>query len=239
MKRMLSVLFILIVSMVTVFADTHLGGTETPLSDNSFVVQAYYKGTEITNNDKKVDLSFKDRNGNPINHNTQSTTGTTVAVSSSYQLSTDETVFSWLLSGKNGRSYTVNLSFTFTTLQAEVNEHFYRPTYTLKMAQGTTRKGSETGADISSVDTFYSSTEKIVGEGSTTGLIADQDTQFTKADTITYSGKINLNKDNDTYKNSQQWYRSGTCKLNISAVQEEIPGNYHYVCWVVVEVSVV
>lgn len=236
MKRCFALVIMMIISLVYVFSDTHLGRTEDNVSDSSFVVQAYYKGKEITN--YTIALSFKDIGGQQIIHDAQDPTGTKVEVASNHLGDNTGTIFTWLLKGNYGRKNTIRLKFTFSTLQANVNDHYYRPTYTIKMSQNPTRKGSENGTDISSYDTFYSSTTQVVGGGTTTAVKSDSETEFPAiAEPIVYSGYINTTS-NNTYRNSDYWYRSGTCTLNIADYEQKIPGSYHYVCWVVTEFSI-
>lgn len=231
MKRAICLITLLLFFVLFVFADTQLGRTEGTLSDNSFVIQAYYKGATVASN-MSIELSFVDVNNRPINHDEQGgTSGTTVGVNDRHVGST-ETIFTWEMTGKNGKSKTVQLTFSFSTLQAELNGRYYRPTYTLSMQQNKTVNNSN---NSELTDSFYkNSTTRVVGDGTTTGLIGDSDTEYGSAGSISYQGKISTNKFYDTYT----WKRSGTCYLNISDYNEDLPGSYHYVCWVIAEFSV-
>ena len=223
MKRTLAVLFILIVSMVTVFADAHLGRTEAHITDDSFVVQAYYKGEKETTS---VTFTFKDANGTEFSHNHQTSEGSTVSVSNNHLGNNTGTIFTWTMVGSSNSKTT--LKFTFSTLQAEMNERFYCPTYTLTMTiNQTKRDGYNTTLD----DSFYTDATKtqVVGGGTTTGTKAVQDVEFSGSASVTYTGK---------YTGNRTWNRSGTCTLNISDYEQEVPGTYNYRCWVIAEFSI-
>ena len=226
MKKHIVLAVMLIISIVFVFADTHLGRTENSVTDSSFIVQGYYKG--VIEDDYTVTLTFKDVDNQTIIHSTQSSTGTKVNASDRHIGSNPGTIFSWSMTG-NLRT-TTKLKFTFSTLQAEVNGTYYRPTYTLKMTINATRKNSSTGNTIT--DTFYSTATatQVVGGGTVTGTKATQDSEFSEASSITYQG--------NTSDRNTTWYRSGTCTLNIADYEQTIPGSYHYSCWVISEYSV-
>lgn len=231
MKRFLIVLFMLTVSMIMVFADTHLGRTENSVTDSSFIVQGYYKGVQETGSDAAT-LTFTDYSSQQIIHNTQSTDGTKVPITSNH-LNNDGIIFSWSLLGSANK--TTTLKFTFSVLQAYVNGYYYRPTYTLKMTINPTSKNRANNGTMT--DTFYSNVPtadrtRVVGGGTTTGTKAVQDTEFTGAAIISYSGKTT------NAGNNSKWYRSGTCTLNITDYEQELPGTYQYVCWVVTEFSI-
>lgn len=230
MKKCFALVIMMIISLVYVFADTQLGRTEGSLSDNSFVIQAYYRGASADTS-MNIKLSFKDYANKTINHDEQGgTSGTKVEVSNSHIGTNTGTIFTWEMTGKYGKQKTVTLKFVFSTLQAELNGHYYRPTYTLTMTQNQTVNNSN-NSNLN--DSFYSSDSQVVGGGVTTGLIADSDTEFSGPPAITYSGKITSN-----FNNNNTWKRSGTCTLNIAEYKENLPGSYHYVCWVIAEFSV-
>ncbi len=233
MKKCIVLATMLIVSMVFAFADTHLGRTENTVTDSSFVVQGYYKGEK---ENTSVTLAFKDIDNQTIVHSGQSTTGTKVNVSDRHLGSNTGTIFTWSMTGTT--TSTTTLKFTFSTLQAEMNDVFYRPTYTLKMTINETRNRNSGGSTLT--DTFYSNVTnktQVVGGGTTTGTKATQSSEFTGASTITYTGKTSSSGYGYGYS-STTWYRSGTCTLNIADYEQTIPGSYHYVCWVIAEYSV-
>lgn len=235
MKKALVFAIILMASVVSVFADTQVGTVGTPMSDSSFLVQGYYKGEQESTS---VTLIFKDIDNATIIHNNQDSTGTKVNASDSHLGSNTGTIFTWSMTGTT--TSTTTLKFTFSTLQAVVNGTYYRPTYTLKMTINATKKNSSTGNTMT--DTFYSTATatQVVGGGTVTGTKASQDSEFSGASTITYSGKVSSNSGYGGYggSGSTTWYRSGTCTLNIADYEQEIPGSYHYVCWVVTEFSI-
>jgi hypothetical protein len=235
MKKCLILAAMLIVSMIFAFADTHLGRTENNVTDSSFIVQGYYKGEK---ENTSVTLQFKDINNQTIIHSNQSSTGTKVNASDSHIGSNTGTIFTWSMTGTT--TPTTTLKFTFSTLQAEMNEVFYRPTYTLKMTINPTREDDSSGDTLS--DTFYSNVTnktQVVGGGTTTGTKATQASEFTGASTITYSGKSSSSSSGWGWSwGSTTWYRSGTCTLNIADYEQTIPGSYHYVCWVIAEYSI-
>ena len=229
MKKCIIFSFVLIASMIFVFADTQLGRTKDTFTDNSFVIQAYYKGTSANTN-MDIALSFKDSGNQSINHDDQGgTTGTKVNVSNSHIGANTGTIFTWEMSGKNGKQKSVQLKFVFSTLQAELNGHYYRPTYTLTMTQNRTKYNN-----TNLTDSFYNASSLVVGGGQTTGTKDDSSDEYTHSDSITYSGIISGNG----YYNTYTWKRSGTCTLNIADYYNTIPGSYHYVCWVIAEFSV-
>lgn len=231
MKRFAVLVSLLMISMLFVFADTHLGRTENSITDSSFIVQGYYKGEK---ENTSVNLQFKDINNQTIIHSNQSSTGTKVNASNSHIGSNTGTIFTWSMTGTT--TSTTTLKFTFSTLQAEMNDVFYRPTYTLKMTINETRKSDSGGSTLT--DTFYSNVTnktQVVGGGTTTGTKATQSSEFTGASSITYSGKTSSS---GYGYSSTTWYRSGTCTLNIADYEQTIPGSYHYVCWVIAEYSV-
>ena len=215
MKRITALLIMLFAVVLFAFADTQLGRTENNLSDSSFVVQAYYKGVQNTS----ITLAFKDYSGQSFTHDSQSTQGTSVNASTSHLGANTSTIFTWTMTGSTNN--TVSLTFTFSTLQAELNGMFYRPTYTLSMTVNTTKRS---GYSTTLTDTFDDNTAAQV----VTGIKATQDSEFSEAGTVSYSGKTNKN-------NSYKWERSGTCTLNISDYEQGIPGSYEYRCWVVTE----
>lgn len=237
MKRTIALLIMTVAVVLFVFADSHLGRTESNLSDDSFVVQAYYKGTTSTSTNNSVTLAFKDYSNQTIVHSSQNSQGTTVNVSNNH-LGADGTIFTWSMTGSTNK--TVTLKFTFSVLQAEVNGMFYRPTYTLKMTINPTKKDNSSGSAMD--DTFYSNATatQIVGGGTTTGTKASQTSEFTGGSTINYSGIADNSYSSGWFGNTSYytWYRSGTCTLNISDYEQAIPGAYEYRCWIVTEVTV-
>lgn len=237
MKKALVFAIILMASVVSVFADAQVGSIGSPMSDSSFLVQGYYKGEKESTS---VTLIFKDIDNTTIIHNNQDSTGTKVNASDSHIGSNTGTIFTWSMTGTT--TSTTTLKFTFSTLQAEMNEVFYRPTYTLKMTINPTREDNSSGDPLT--DTFYSNVTnktQVVGGGTTTGTKATQNSEFTGASTITYSGKTSSSSSGWGGWggwDSTTWYRSGTCTLNIADYEQEIPGSYHYVCWVIAEYSI-
>lgn len=225
MKRFAVLVSLLMISMLFVFADTHLGRTENSITDSSFIVQGYYKGEKESTS---VTLTFKDINNQTIIHSAQSSEGTKVNASDSHIGSNTGTIFSWTMEGSFNKNS--SLKFTFSVLQAAVNGIYYRPTYTLKMTINETRYRDYSSYTIN--DTFYTNVTnktQVVGGGSTTGTKASQNTEFSGSSSITYQGKTGT---------SSAWVRSGVCTLNISDYEQEIPGSYHYSCWVIAEYSI-
>ena len=160
MKKIFALAAVLMVSMVLVFADSHLGRTEETVSDSSFVVLGYYKGEKETTS---VTLAFKDISNQTIIHSDQSSTGTKVNVSDSHLGENTGTIFSWTMEGNFTK--TSSLKFTFSVLQAEVNGVYYQPTYTLKMTINQTKRKSN-GNNVT--DSFYSDANpktQVVGGG--------------------------------------------------------------------------
>ena len=225
MKKAIVFAIVLMVSVVSVFADTQVGSVGTPMSDSSFLVQGYYKGEQ---ENTSVTMVFKDINNTNINHNDQDSTGTKVNASDSHLGSNTGTIFTWSMTGTT--TSTTTLKFTFSTLQAVVNGTYYRPTYTLKMTINPTKRD---GYNTTLEDSFYddATKEQVVGGGAVTGTKASQSSAFTGASEVTYTGAY-------TGYQNRTWNRSGTCTLNISDYEQAIPGSYHYVCWVIAEYSI-
>ena len=233
MKKSIAMLIFLLMIALFVFADSQQGRTEGNLSDSSFTVQGYYKGASSSTTNS-ITLTLTDYNNRNLSYSTQNTQGASVVnVSDSHLGSNTGTIFSWTMTGTS--TSTITLKFTFSVLQAEMNEMFYRPTYTLKMILNPTKKNNNNGDTISN-DTFYTSatTPQVVGGGTTTGTKASQSTEFTGGSTVQYSGKTSSN--NYGYS-STTWYRSGACTLNISDYEQGIPGSYEYRCWIVTELT--
>ena len=217
MKKVIFLVCILVISILSVYADSQIRQTtkNQNVTDNSLIFKGYYKGGQQTTT--SITLSFFDVGGASINHNDQDTSGTVVHLNSNSGI-----VFTWTMTGSN--KTTTNLKFTFTTLQAVLNDYYYRPTYSLQMTINETRKTNSSGTVLS--DTFYSSSLPATKTIVQTEENASQNTEFTQSYSVTYTGKTSSN---DT------WYRSGSCSINITSSQSTYPGEFSYVCWVLAE----
>lgn len=219
MKKAIILVFTLLVAILSASAisQTHHTTKNQTITDNSLVFQGYYKGGQQSNS---ISLSFFDVGGNSINHDDQDTSGTVVHLDRNNGI-----VFSWAMTGTTNS--TTNLRFTFTTLQAVLNDYYYRPTYSLQMTINPTRRNDSQG-DVISDDTFYSNASPATSTIVETEENASQNSEFNQSYSISYSGKT-------PKKNSYTWYRSGSCSINITDSQSEYPGEFSYVCWVLAE----
>ncbi len=214
MKKPFLVLIVLI-SCLSVFAIEQSSTTADSLQDDSFVIRGFYKG-EVTST---VAMVVKDYNANRLYENS-------VEISDSDHVGKEGTVFTWTMTGKTKN--TVTLTFTFTSLQAKVNNTYYRPAYTIKMYMNKTK--SETNADISDYDSMYTSNTKTMTATKTTG----QSTIAPPANNNpSYSGKVSSNY----YSSWTSWTKSGYCTLNITSYENSVVGAYEYISQVTVEVT--
>lgn len=237
MKKMLVFSIVLFGFVLFVFADSQVRGTESikgtnnSMSDNSFVIQGYYKGNTTTT--PTVKLTITDRNDTSISVVSQDSEGSSISVNAdNYEQNGthDRTIFKWILTG-SGKNNTT-LSFSFSVFQAELYGLYYKPSYTITMTKYPTYKITNTNTNAhgtTAIDDSFSAPSNQITE---TRVNASQD-RFTGASTISYSGKITAGW--TTFGTSDSWYRSGYCSLNITSYENEHPGAYRYVCWVVVE----
>lgn len=234
MKRIAVLLIMIFTVALFAFADSQQGRTEGNLSDSSFVIQGYYKGSSSSigggYNSALKEFTIVDYSNKNLSYQAQDSAGAAVVNVSNSHLGSDGTIFTWTMTGTTKN--TVTLKFTFSVFQAEMNEMFYRPTYTLKMVINPTKQNSNNGSTLNN-DTFYTgaTTPKTVtfpnGPTTTTGTKASQGTEFTGGASVQYSGAVNNNN----------WKRSGYCTLNISDYEQGIPGSYEYRCWIVTELT--
>ncbi len=154
-----------------------------------------------------------------INHADQNTEGTSVQLEKNKQV-----VFYWTMTGET--YLTTSLEFTFSTLQAVVNDYYYRPTYLLEMTINPTTDTNSSGNNIS--DTFYSNKVDTTETLIKTEENAYQDSEFTDSQSITYQGAVRA-------YDGDNWFRSGYCSIDISDAQTTIPGEFKYICWVLAE----
>lgn len=217
MKKAIILVFTLLVAILSASAisQTHHTTKNQTITDNSLVFQGYYKGGQQSNS---ISLSFFDAGGHSINHDDQDTSGTVVHLDRNNGI-----VFSWAMTGQTNR--TTNLRFTFTTLQAVLNDYYYRPTYSLQMTINPTRTNNSQGDDLD--DTFFPGTGAATTTIVQTEENASQNTEFNQSYSINYRGK--------TSSNNTTWYRSGSCSIIITDSQSEYPGEFSYVCWVLAE----
>ncbi|MBR0520744.1 MAG: hypothetical protein IJJ95_05355, partial [Spirochaetales bacterium] len=145
MKKGILLLVLLSICLFA-FADTQSSTQAATLTDNSFVIKAYYKGAVTTT----VSLIVKDYDTNRL-YNTEA-----VATDEKH-VSNEGTIFTWIMTGT--ATSNLNVSFTFSTLQAKVGNKYYRPSYTLKMYQNPTK--SQNGREL--YDSMYSENSKTVG----------------------------------------------------------------------------
>ncbi len=140
MKKTIAIVALLSIIILPIIASAQSGATKSKITDNSLVFKGYYQGAVQPadqggggQDDKTITLTFKDCNGQNINHNAQGgTSGTTVSVTNN-NINNFGTIFTWTMEGKT--TSTVSLEFIFSTFQAYVNEKYYRPEYTIRMLQ--------------------------------------------------------------------------------------------------------
>ena len=149
MKRTLSVLAISMIVLLSLAAKAQSGETTGTITDNSLIFKGYYQGSTQPSGggqgseDKSITLTFFNKDGQDINHDHQGgSTGTKVQADTSHQDSNTDTIFTWIMEGKTASE--VTLRFTFSTMQAQVNGKYFRPTYTLTMTQDVTEVTSKT-----------------------------------------------------------------------------------------------
>ena len=216
MKRTLSVLAISMIVLLSLAAKAQSGATTGTITDNSLIFKGYYQGSTQPSgggqgsDDKSITLTFYNKDGQDINHDHQGgSTGTKVQAGTSHQDSNTDTIFRWTMEGKTASE--VTLRFTFSTMQAQVNGKYFRPTYTITMLQNPTsisatvrtttttyrkrkngsnwsNRGTDTNTsqtqEVYSDDPFYSANSIVVGNGNPqfTGTKAGpSDTEFLEA----------------------------------------------------------
>ncbi len=255
MKRTLIAISILFSLALPLVASAQSGAVNDTLTDNSFVFKGYYQGEKEESLNETIALTFLDNESNTINHDAQQgTEGTVVSATDNHVGQGSDSIFTWNMLGLTTR--TVNLKFTFSTLQAHVNDKYFRPEYTITMTQDVSRKitvkrqGNTTGNPTQSYyynDPFYSSAARIVGPaGATKTGTKDgpSDTEYQGAYSVEYRGSASGTGVYQSFNwggivvTTNYWYRSGTCILNISDYEKDKPGSYRYVCWVIAELSV-
>lgn len=259
MKKALIVIFLLILIILPVVADTQSGPTTGTLTDNSLVFKGYYQGEKESygENDTSIVLEFKDYSSTVINHDAQQgTSGTTItAVNNRHVGNNTGTIFTWAMKGTT--TSRVTLTFSFSTFQALSNGKYFVPAYSIKLTQNQSKIITETvvkdsNGNITSGptsqegnynnDPFYSNVvktavniterpEPTTSENLAMYSVSYQGTASGTSVVTTQSGKRYTTT-------TKSWYRSGTCTLNISDYEEEVPGSYRYVCWVIAEFSV-
>ncbi len=224
MKKATAIITLLLLSLFSLLADAQSAATRGTLTDNSLVLKAYYIGEDDSTQD--ITLTFKDYSGNTIIHASQDTSGTKVAADDTHIGANTGTIFTWTMEGEtNWSQYTSTLTFNFSTLQAEVNGYYYRPTYEIRMTLNETTLSSWYTYNPS--DTFYDNANK--NQVASSGTKGSSTSEYKDSTTITYSGYTSK---------YTEWDRSGTCTLNISDYENSIPGDYNYVCWVIAEYTV-
>lgn len=237
MKRIIVLFFVVLLSVSLCFADSQIEGTKVlkesnaSLTDNSFVIQGYYKGTTQTVNN--VTLTITNKSDESIKAVSQESTGSSVFVTDDnfkQEGSPDRTIFKWSLIGK-GKTNTT-LSFSFSVFQAELYDLYYKPAYTITMTKNNTYKYTNNAPGNTAISDGFTITNSSTNPITETRVDANQE-RFTGASTISYSGQITA--DWNQFGTNDFWYRSGTCTLNITDYKNDLPGTYRYVCWVVVE----
>ncbi|MBO4718127.1 MAG: hypothetical protein J5599_09540 [Spirochaetales bacterium] len=221
MKKVALILVFLSICLF-VFADTQSSTEAATLTDNSFVIKAYYKGAVTTT----VSLIVNDYSSNRL-YNTDA-------------VATDErhvgqagTIFSWIMTGT--ASTNLNVTFTFSTLQASLLGKYYRPAYTMVMYQNPTI--SQNGRDL--YDSMYSESSKSVG----TYTKNNKTSQYTETAQVSYSGTVpasgasyrDANNNRKTQITYDYWQKTGYCTLNITDYEKNVAGSYEYRCSVTVE----
>ena len=203
------------------FADTQSSTQAATLTDTSFLIKAYYKGAVTTT----VSLIVNDYSSNRL-YNTDA-----VATDEKHVGQANK-IFTWILTGT--ASTTLDVSFTFSTMQASLLGKYYRPAYTMVMYQNPTI--SQNGRDL--YDSMYSESSKTVG----TYTKANQNSQYTETKTISYSGYVPASgaqygsgRNKKTQKTYEYWQKTGYCTLNITDYEENVSGSYEYGCSVTVE----
>ena len=239
MKKIMVLFIVVLLSVFLCFADSQIEGTKVlkdsnaRLTDNSFVIQGYYKGTTQTVNN--VTLTIMNKGDQSIQAVSQESTGSSVFVTDDnfkQEGSPDRTIFKWSLTGK-GKTNTT-LRFSFSVFQAELYDLYYKPAYTITMTKNDTYKYSNNTPGNTAISDSFAITNTSTNPITETRVDANQE-RFTGASTISYSGKITADYWSGGFSSSDYWYRSGICTLNITDYKNDLPGTYRYVCWVVVE----
>ena len=231
MKRTLSVLAISMIVLLSLAAKAQSGATTGTITDNSLVFKGYYQGSTQPSgggqgsDDKSITLTFYNKDGVAINHNHQTewggSEGTVVeAKGSSYQDSNTDTIFRWTMEGKTASE--VTLRFTFSTMQAQVNGKYFRPTYTITMLQNPTsvtakittvsttqtssngtsnwrdgRSNTNTSNSTSDYDRdpFYSSTNRAIGA---TKSAEPSASEYLETSNVEYVGSLSAAQETET-----------------------------------------
>lgn len=201
------------------------------LEDTSFVILGYYRGAMETS----VSFVIKDFSGNRVYQSYAEASDDNNTGNNS------KNIFTWTMSATTKKNKSVTLKFSFTILQAQLGDNYYKPTYTIKMKLNQTK---DSNGNILNSDNFYNSgtnsQEKTLllesGVNNATARKAgpsNSEFQVTSNQNyyIQYSGAVG----NGT--TTVSWVRSGYCTLNISDFEDEVAGSYDYTCTVTVEIS--
>ncbi len=201
----------------------------TSITDNSFVIKGYYKGELATN----VTFVINDLSGKQLYQSYADATDADHVNSTS-------NIFTWRMSGRTRENKTVTVRFTFTQLQAVLDDKYYRPEYTMKMGLNKSVVTEDYGTTRD--DRFYTqnTNPKLVNHtGNNNSNISasksgPSDSRFVDS-TPVYVQYSDYIRNSSTYAN---WTRSGYCTLHISSFEDSTPGDYEYTCTVIVEITV-
>lgn len=232
-KTVFLILFIMILLPVFAIEQSSTDMTShNSLTDNSFVILGYYKGTMETS----VTFVIKDYSDNRVYQSYAEATDANNTGNNS------KNIFTWTMSATTKKKQSVTVKFSFTMLQAKLGDKYYRPEYTIKMKLNQTKDSN--GNNLS--DEFYSSNqnsqEKTLKLTNSTNVTATKagpsNSEYTVPanNYISYSGAVQASG-NGSNSNSS-WVRSGYCTLNISDYEDSVAGSYDYTCTVTVEITV-
>ena len=186
----------------------------TPTQNNDLQVLGYYDPTS----NSSVRLSIYDYQGSQMYY------ASNVQVSSDH-LGSAEEIFNWEFEGDlNG---TATVRFTFTEMQAYLNNKYYRPAYTIAHVLNTTKVN---GANVNN-DGFAFSASSSSGLSNNRTITKTKTTQsymFENTAVFVFSGTRTNNR-------NATWLRSGYFTLNITDYDNVTGGDFRYRINVTVE----
>lgn len=204
MRKVLFFLFLLMFAL-PVFAFT-------PTQNNNLKVWGYYDPT----NNSSVRLSIFDYQGVQLYY------ASNVQVSSDHLEGTEE-IFNWEFEGNlNG---TATVRFTFSEMQAYLNNKYYRPAYKIAFVLNSTKVN---GANVSDGFAFNSTSSSGLTNRTITKTKVTQSYMFEDTAVFVFSGTRNNNS-------GATWLRSGYFTLGITDYDKVTGGEFKYRSNVTVE----
>ncbi len=208
-----------------------LDGFGLLVEDMAKMILGYYRGAMETS----ISFIIKDFSGNRVYQSYAEASDDNNTGNNS------KNIFTWTMSATTKKNKSVTLKFSFTILQAQLGDNYYKPTYTIKMKLNQSKDSS---GNILNSDNFYSrnnnSQEKTLRlesgvSDATARKAGPSNSQFqvtsNQNNTFEYSGAVG------TGNSKVSWVRSGYCTLNISDYEDSVAGSYDYTCTVTVEIS--